>query len=1178
MRIIALAVGCLWFSACSCLANVSIDCENTPVSDVLEGLARQSGQNISLAAPVDASVTLHMSDVPLEQALQTIAGLVGGIAVQEAGGYKVYPKPTPAFVLGLIKQNNSRIQDIEIQTERPLDGGTVRETLTWKAPNLVRIDRTSVSRAGKTATSVTVSDGASVWSHATDSTEVRKSALPSKVRRTTFAGPGYPGGLEFLSNPDESRMPGLAATEIKQVSGRAVYVLEFGDEPSEGGRQYLGGSFQRLSPHHELGYQFPRPRLDLSGGGKEVVRLEVDAATGVVLAEQLGPSFDHRRLEAQDVREIAPGVWFPDQTIQKKGKPGHEAIAEEIVAKSTRANFGPDPALFKFQPPAGVFVSDESVANANSCRELVKQRPADADLHYRLAQLLMSSQDSWREALDEYKKAASLKPAGKKTALLKALDIAARLKDSSEVSGFAAELQKTDPKSTEIAPAVAWAYAQLGQTQQALQEYGKSVALFPVRADAPLLEIAGLAQKMGDVGRAERLYLEVLAICDEHKAASAGRRLREMYANEGRLQALRKPLEEALNRLQEPAELLAEHGTLLLELGETDAAVATFKKAIAKKPESVLAASRELRRQKQDSKAKELLSNYLLTPGDDSGRLDAYREILDLNQAEDSSVEQSLDFYVQAASAAAESWAREGMRSTFLGFLERRQVRKEALAEVREIWQKDPANAVAAALLANLAVPRSPADKDYDAKEAAAVLKQLTAQFPNASGLYALLGEAYLTAKSWDDALTAFRQGSRLDPDQPYYPAQIVYTHIEAGNAQGALEAGKELVARNPESYVPRFVLGCAHFSAGRYREAAAEFAEGDRLLQSAGNAGMLGPWVINQAIEPIITCYTRLKDSESAIRYMHAWVERAASDRERAQALGRIAGRYIADGNVQGAVNAVIEIEQTSPEDASAETIRSFSWSIPHDKKQAFLDSLQQALKDKEGLIYSRLLLAEAYLDTGKASEAGAIITDLLAKAGDNAGLVRRLAETAQRHGSLSGLALDAYKRLAALQPDQLQNEISLVTAYANAGRKTEALEEARKLLRKHDTSPHAASAAGGIFRRFQAWEESISAFEKAINLDPQGADQYKIDLAAVYSASNRDNEAISLLTEVLAGTDQQFRKMTCLRHLAEIYRRQNNIEQAVAFLREMIATSTNDWEKQSIQKQIDELMKPKT
>lgn len=565
-------------------ANVTIKCDNMPVEAFIAELARQSGEKIALAAPTDKRITAKLVGVSIEQALEAVSGLCDGVFTNGEAGYRVYPKPTPEHVLGLIRQAHSGIRDIEVccKTQVNFETGfeeTRQETATWKSPGLYRIEGT-IFGGEKVANTLTVCDGETRWYSQSDWPAVRKLGVPENAPPLPLSGPVDLGAIAFLPNPDPARQPGLECTSVEKDSGRALFILEFRDEqPGWSRTSRVTGSLRQSLEGLEIAYLFQRPQLELPPDSP-VTRIGVDADTGLAVLKETADWQGASRLEAPDIREVAPGIYFPFRMVHKRVRSdGESEVDMETVAIQVRVNFGPDEDLFTFKPAPDVFISEWEL-DRGTCAEQLKERPDDADLHYRYAELMgpYAERDA-PTALEEYKRAAELRPAARPKLLPSLLDAATHAKSVEDAVEFITELRKAHPGDREMALAIAQAYADLGMVREALDEYGRLAATYENRAEAPLLEVAGLCEKQGDRSRAEQLCLELMRIGDDRQSALAAGRLAGMYTEEKRLESLRSPLEAALERHPDSPELLAEYGLMLLEVGEPDRAMDVFRRA-----------------------------------------------------------------------------------------------------------------------------------------------------------------------------------------------------------------------------------------------------------------------------------------------------------------------------------------------------------------------------------------------------------------------------------------------------------------------------------------------------------------------------------------------------------------------------------------------------------------------
>jgi tetratricopeptide (TPR) repeat protein len=90
---------------------------------------------------------------------------------------------------------------------------------------------------------------------------------------------------------------------------------------------------------------------------------------------------------------------------------------------------------------------------------------------------------------------------------------------------------------------------------------------------------------------------------------------------------------------------------------------------------------------------------------------------------------------------------------------------------------------------------------------------------------YASLGNAYLYAGKFDEALGAFEQFGRMNPDGPDAPHSIAMVRRCRGDYAEAIEGYQDVIRRYPEFWVSYDELGMTYLAVGKWRKALQSFA-----------------------------------------------------------------------------------------------------------------------------------------------------------------------------------------------------------------------------------------------------------------------------------------------------------------------------------------------------------------
>lgn len=1189
-------------------ARINLDCTSTPVDAVLADIAAQSGESIVLAAPSDAKVTAKLAGVSVEEALKVVSGLCEGTYARSDSGYHVYPKTGPDHVLALMRAMYSRIEDIEVVIERKADTNvagiqTLKSRSLWKSDGRYRYETEQISQR-KLSKYLLVEDGEWRWMPRPETCSVER-VKPQKPRTLSLVTSSSQHALPLLASIQPADLPNVTCTGAEQRNGRPVYVLEYDQAPfvdpykapetgqwapppGEPPMQPGSGSLWVTGRGLEMQYRFTRPTPSLGASVARELRCGVDAETGMLAFVTVVIPTETYEVDALDIREPAPGVFIPFDSRRSGSAPKPDSEPPRV---ELRINAGFDDSQFAYTPPPDSFISRYPMTLETIEAEL-KEKPDDPDLLFARARST-AGQDAEANAaaIRDYERAIAGKPKTRRCFLTTLLGLAANASPDAALK-YIDEIRNTMPDDRPAAFAIARAYQTMGKDAEALQEFGKLCASTEKRSEAPLNETAALCTKIGDKVRAERLYLEVLAIGDANQCDQAAQRLQEMYTSDKRLEALRDPLEAATKRLPDASGLLARYGLLLSKLGEHDLAMQVFRRvATGKSANPVSQVLRELKTAKNYKGAKEIAGIYMSQvpkdpdpmPLPDAGQI--FSELSEICIAERVSVPEAIKLYRETRklshAAPGRDWYASSARQTLRRIFSEMKVMPEALQVVSRMWRADKSDTDLAYLLIDLVAPSTYSSLGAGTESAVTVLKDMIAVWPEESALHAMLGEILVEQGDYPGALRAFRRGMDLSPNHPCFYTSMAEVYSRAKEHDKALDLLRRLLARAPANENFYAALGAGYANAGQWDNAVIQFLRADDLQQARPR-----PYQTN-TLDALIRCYEKLGNTAEVEQCMIKKVDRASSGWQRVDATRTLALYYAKNGDIAKCVARLATVEELSQKQSPDYALSGVRGSLPKEHIKAITEGFAAAIASKPDLFFSRLLLAELYTDAQDFPAALRILDDLASRTWSDPRKLQRVQGVLSMNQNYGHLHMQVLERMIVLEPEKLWHSVSLASAYRVRGMKDKALALANGLMRyvRGESTPpensgitlgQLASSIARLFRDLNMNEEAIGAYQYAIDLDPERASDYQSDIAYLYRQSGDLDAALAEYATIIRTAKDDWRKENALRDSARIYEQQQNKEEAVKCWKQILSASTQESIRQDAQRNIDRLTAP--
>ena len=146
---------------------------------------------------------------------------------------------------------------------------------------------------------------------------------------------------------------------------------------------------------------------------------------------------------------------------------------------------------------------------------------------------------------------------------------------------------------------------------------------------------------------------------------------------------------------------------------------------------------------------------------------------------------------------------------------------------------------------------------------------------------------------------------------------------------------------------------------------------------------------------------------------------------------------------------------------------------------------------------------------------------------------------------------AIDAFRRVVALEPTNLRARYFLATTYMDAGKDAEARAELERILRADPRSIDARVQLGFLHGRAKRYDEAIAILREAVNLEPKRPELF-LYLGTAYFRAKQYDRAAETLQEGLGLDDKQ---KDLHFQLGVVYEKQAKFDDAVSSFRRVIA-----------------------
>ena len=360
-----------------------------------------------------------------------------------------------------------------------------------------------------------------------------------------------------------------------------------------------------------------------------------------------------------------------------------------------------------------------------------------------------------------------------------------------------------------------------------------------------------------------------------------------------------------------------------------------------------------------------------------------------------------------------------------------------------------------------------------------------------------------------------------LSPYDSSYARSLARSYMDAGDRSNAVRMANQIVSMQPSD--PN-MLRCA---ADIFRR----FGLNQQAIECFERSVKLDPWNSYAYKLEMARIYSDMGMIDEATELLQFLIDTTTDVSHKTYCLNDLVGINAKAGRMYKIAEALVLAEETGNGEYSSNVIISAWNSIPAMGRVPMATALSSAMKDRHGLVYCPILLAELYTSLGNTAEASSVINNLGDKIMDNPKLLGRLLSGDGIHSGKVRLVL--LRRLRDLSPDDPEPAMKLALSLAETGQKDEALGVARSINEKWNSNPTAMHAVAEVFSHVGHWRDAIDTYKRCIKIDPQNAAYHKIGIAVVYKSEHMDRKAFDTLKAAFSVAQDVEAKDTCMYNL---------------------------------------------
>jgi cellulose synthase operon protein C len=715
-----------------------------------------------------------------------------------------------------------------------------------------------------------------------------------------------------------------------------------------------------------------------------------------------------------------------------------------------------------------------------------------------------------------------------------------------------------------VAPSLARAMLELGQTEALVREFGESHAE-PAAAEAELRTALGEARlRLGRSAQARVDFEAALALQPNHALARLGMAM--LALGDGQPEQALALVDQAL--IDDPRQARA-HGMrsdLLLARGDAAGAKQALARAIEVNPRYTAARLALVSLLISEGALDEAAAQ--VAAGRKAGHVDARLVLLDamvsMRKGERTAARDKVHQVLKVAPDHVPSLLLAGQID-----LADNNV-SSAQQQLRKALNRAPNNEAVRRALAAAYLRSNQPTRAMD------TLQPLLANAKRQdAGLMMLAGESYLANGDLKEAAVYFSRASDAQTQKAAAQTRLGQIALATGDPEGGLQLLESAAGIEGSGFQADLALIAAHLRRKEFDKALAAA----RALEKKQPANPLSQHMLG-----IVAAARR--DLSAARGHFDKAVELAP---DHMPSLGALARLDLADKRPEVARKRFESVIARYPKNElgylGLADVQVRSGATPKE----IGDTLQRAVSANPEAVQARVAQVDLLLSNRDAkaalaaaqSAAGALpneprLLDALARAQDAAGEYNQAAETLQRLSASQpeapqplqqlatlhlknrqpGRALDTLRRAQRLAPDNPQILAAVAAATLLAGRPDDALKEVRALQERAPKLASAHALESEIHAARRDWQQAERAAREALKLEPR-AGAHAVKLHAVLTGAGKKADAAAHARRWLSDNP---RDPAMRMHLAEIALRQSDYKAAFGLYQEVVAITPNN------------------
>ena len=212
-------------------------------------------------------------------------------------------------------------------------------------------------------------------------------------------------------------------------------------------------------------------------------------------------------------------------------------------------------------------------------------------------------------------------------------------------------------------------------------------------------------------------------------------------------------------------------------------------------------------------------------------------------------------------------------------------------------------------------------------------------------------------------------------------------------------------------------------------------------------------------------------------------------------------------------------QVKALIPQASYADTQLAQSY-IALGKHSLAIESLLNGDDVNENELLISFLLVEAYLKSGKFTEAVTVAQNMAQKKPQNVNLIHHLGfvyKTANNHAA----ARQQFEKALALDNEHIKSVVSLAELDSNLGNLNSAVQRLEAVFKKYPDDATIIHSLANIYLRLRRFDQAVGLFEKAQRLNPSDKNALK-QLVFAYIRVNREDDAIISVNQFLLGGEK--------------------------------------------------------